>query len=116
MSFSKQLDLGVQLNTKLCTKLILLDGIINKRLMNTIEDLQLIDDVQEGFRRHRSAKRQLCKIHGILANQRRRKASRSVMLYLDIKNAFNAVNHRAIFQVLEAYGFSRKDIEPLSSL
>ena len=44
--------------TKLCTKLILLDNITNKRLMNTIEDRQLIDDVQEGFRRHRSAKRQ----------------------------------------------------------
>ena len=71
--------------------------------MNTIEDRQLIDDVQEGFRRHRSANRQLCKIHGILANQRRRKESLSVMLYLDIKNAFNAVNHSAIFQVLEAY-------------
>ena len=27
------------------------------------------------------------------------------MLYLDIKNACNAVNHRAIFRVLEAYGF-----------
>ena len=80
--------------------------------MNTIEDLQLIDDVQEGFRRHRSAQRQLCKIHGILTNQRRRKASLSVMLYL----AFNAVNHRAIFQVLEAYCFSRKDIELLRSL
>ena len=50
--------------TKLCTKLILLDGITNKRLMNTtIEFRQLIDDVQEGFRRYRSAKRQLCKIH-----------------------------------------------------
>ena len=73
--------------------------------MNTIEDRQLIDDVQEGFRRHRSAKLQLCKIQGILANQRRRKASLSVMLCLAIKNPFNVVNHRAIFQVLEAYGF-----------
>ena len=73
--------------------------------MNTIEDRQLIDDVQEGFRRHQSAKQQLCKIHGILANQRRRKASLSVMLCLDIKNAFNAVDHRAIFLVLEAYCF-----------
>ena len=38
------------------------------------------------------------------------------MLYLDIKNAFNAVNHRAIFLVLEAYGFSNEDIELLRSL
>ena len=32
------------------------------------------------------------------------------MLYLDIKNAFNAVNHRAIFVVLEAYGFPARDV------
>ena len=33
------------------------------------------------------------------------------MLYLDRKNAFNAVNHRAIFQVLEAFGFPIEDME-----
>jgi hypothetical protein len=30
---------------------------------------------------------------------------------LDIKNAFNAVNHRAIFYVFEAYGFPEKDVD-----
>jgi hypothetical protein len=33
------------------------------------------------------------------------------MLYLDIKDAFNAVNHRAIFYVFEAYGFPEKDVD-----
>ena len=33
------------------------------------------------------------------------------MLYLDIKNAFNAVNHCAIFLVLEAYSFPAKDAD-----
>ena len=37
--------------------------------MNAIEHNQLIDDVQEGFRRHRSAKLQLSKIRGILTDQ-----------------------------------------------
>ena len=62
--------------SKLRTKLILLDGINNNRLMNTIEHSQLIDDVQEDFRWHRSGeKRELSKNHGILANQQRRKSS-----------------------------------------
>jgi Reverse transcriptase (RNA-dependent DNA polymerase) len=34
-----------------------------------------------------------------------------VVLYLDIKNAFNAVNHRAIFELLEAYGFHEVDVD-----
>ena len=58
----------------------------------------------------RSTKRQLGKLHSILAEQRRRKESISVILYLDIKNAFNAINHRAIFYVLEAKGFPSEDI------
>jgi hypothetical protein len=71
---------------------------------------RLVDDTQEGFRRHRSTKRQLGKLHSILAEQRRRKESISVILYLDIKNAFNTINHRAIFHVLEAKGFPSEDI------
>jgi len=35
----------------------------------------------------------------------------SVVLYLDFKNAFNAVNHRAIFLSLEAYGFPCPDVD-----
>jgi hypothetical protein len=34
-----------------------------------------------------------------------------VVLFLDIKNAFNAVNHRAIFSLLEAYGFHKVDVD-----
>ena len=99
---------------KLCSKLIIKDLICNARLKQAIEEYQLVDDVQEGFRRNRSAKRQLAKIHGILEDQRRRRGPRgglSVMLYLDIKNAFNAVNHRAIFYVFAAYGFPEKDVD-----
>ena len=80
------------------------------RLNQVTEDYGLVDDTQEGFRRHRSTKRQLGKLHSILAEQRRRKESISVILYLDIKNAFNAINHRAIFYVLEAKGFPSEDI------
>ncbi len=69
-----------------------------------------MDDTQEGFCRHRSTKRQLGKLHSILAEQRRRKDSISVILYLNIKNAFNMINHRAIFYVLEAKGFPSEDI------
>ncbi len=31
-----------------------------------------------------------------------------VIMYLNIKNAFNAINHRAIFHVLEAKGSRQK--------
>jgi hypothetical protein len=85
----------------ICTHVL---SVQTQRLNRTMEDYKLIDDAQEAFRRGRSTKRQLGKLHSILAEQRRRKASLSVILYLDIKNAFNAVNHRSAFYILEAKG------------
>ena len=41
----------------------------------------------------------------MLADQRREKEGISVLLYLDIVNAFNSTTHRAIFSILEAMGF-----------
>jgi hypothetical protein len=94
----------------ICTKYCLLLSIVDQRLNHVTEDYGLVDDTQEGFHCHRSTKRQLEKLHSILAEQRRRKDSISVILYLDIKNAFNTTNHRAIFHVLEANGFPSEDI------
>ena len=70
-----------------------------------MEGYKLVDDAQDGFRRFRSTKRQfrqLSKVNCILVKQRRRKTGLSVLLYLDIKNAFNVANYRAIFIVLKA--------------
>jgi hypothetical protein len=99
---------------ELCSELMMKDLICNARLKQAIKEYQLVDDVQEGFHRNSSAKRQLARIHSILTDQRRWRGPRggiSVMLYLDIKNAFNAFNHRAIFYVFEAYGFPEKDVD-----
>ena len=93
-----------------CSKYIIATTIYNDRLSRVMEDCQLLDDAQEGFRRHRNTKRQISKLQGLLAQQCRDK-SQSVVLFLDIKNAFNAVNHRAIFSLLEAYGFHKVDVD-----
>jgi len=93
-----------------CTKFLIFTTVLTCSLNRVVEDYQLLDDAQEGFRRHRSTRRQLSKLHGILAQQRENK-SQSVVLFLDIKNAFNAINHRAIFAILEAYGFHPDDVE-----
>jgi hypothetical protein len=84
----------------ICTKFSLLLSTVDQRIDHATEDHGLVEDTQEGFRLHRSTKHQLGKLHSILAEQRRWKDSISLILYLDIKNAFNAVNHRAIFYVL----------------
>ena len=93
-----------------CTKYIIATTVINTRLDQVTEDYCLIDDVQEGFRRNRSTRRQLTKLRTIL-EQHSKDKSQSVVLYLDIKNAFNAVNHRAVLALLEGYGFHPTDVD-----
>jgi ribonuclease HI len=93
-----------------CTKYSIFTTVVNSLLDQATEDHCLIDDAQEGFRRHRSTRRQLSKLRTIL-EQHSKEKSQSVVLYLDIKNAFNAVNHRAVLALLEGYGFHPADVD-----
>ena len=93
----------------ICAKFAIFMGIINRRLPHFLEDHALLEDAQEAFRKNRSTQRQLCKLQCLLAAQRRAK-SLSVMLFLDIKNAVNAMNHRAIFHVMKLCGFPADDV------
>ncbi len=54
-------------------------------------------------------------MHSIFNHQRQKQESLSFILYLDIKNVFNAINHRAIFSILEACGFPAADVALLLS-
>lgn len=92
------------------TKFSVFLTIIDARLEHATEDYGLIDDSQEGFRRCRSTRRQLCKLYSILAENRRRKEGICVLLFLDLVNAFNSPNHRLVYFILEANGFPAEDI------
>ena len=102
--FAKQLS-AVKISefrpvASICAKFANFIDIINKRLARFLEDHGLLEDAREAFRKNCSTQRQLYKLQCLLAAQRRAK-SLSVMLFLDIKNAFNAMNHRAIFYVMK---------------
>ena len=94
----------------ICSKYMIFLKIITVLLDHVTEDYGLLDDAQEGFRHCRGTKRQLAKLHCLLADQRRRKKCISVLLYMDIINAFNSPNHRAIFSIMAANGFPEADV------
>ena len=50
------------------------------------------------------------KILGLLDAQRSRKYLSLIILFLDLVNAFNAMNHSAIFYILLLYAFLDEDI------
>jgi hypothetical protein len=94
----------------ICSKYMIFLKIITVRLNHATEDYGLLDDAQEGLQHCRGTKRQLAKLHCLLADQRRRKKCISVLLYMDIINAFNSSNHRAIFSIMAANGFPEECI------
>ena len=67
-----------------CTKFIITTTIYNNRLKQASEDYRLLDEAGEGFRKYRSARRQLSKLRAIL-DQLTKNKSQAVVLYLDIK-------------------------------
>jgi hypothetical protein len=80
----------------ICAKYIILLNILYRRTSSFMERHELLEDAQEAFRKGRSTQRQLFKLQSFLEDQRNAKHP-VVLLYLDIKNAFNAMNHRALF-------------------
>ncbi len=96
---------------------IRLHGTVNTRLARLLEDHGLLEDVQEAFLRVKDCRtqRQLCKLQGLFAAQHEAK-SLSVMLFLDIKKAFNAINHRTIFHVMKLCWLPEDDIVLFQSL
>ncbi len=93
----------------ICTKLIVLLDIIYKRTSRFMESHELLEDEQEAFRTGRSTQRQLFKLQCFLEDQRNARHP-VVLLYLDIKNAFNAMNHRALFRIMELCDYPAADI------
>jgi ribonuclease HI len=95
---------------KPCAKFVIFSKVIDGNFRRSIEEYKTVDEAQEGFRPNRNTKRQITKLQCLLERAKRRQTI-SVMLYLDIKNAFNAINHRAMLAVLRACGYPEQDVE-----
>ena len=95
---------------KPCAKFVIFSKVVDGNFRRSIEEYKTVDEAQEGFRPNRNTKRQITKQQCLLERARRRQTI-SVILYLDIKNAFNAINHRAMLAVLRACGYPEQDVE-----
>ena len=84
-------------------------------MISFTEEHGILEDAQVAFRRGRSTIRQLYKILCLLDAQRRRKCL-SLILFLDLVNASNAMNHSAIFYILRLCGYPDEDIALLIRL
>ena len=77
-----------------------LSAIVNDRLYRLCERHGLLDPSQEGFRRLRCTQRQVQSLHWVI-EEAARKGALLYVAYLDFENAFNSIDHEALFRWLE---------------
>ena len=90
-------------------------AIINDRLARLFEAYDILERQQEGNQRQHNTIRQVSRLLQIIEDARRTKSTLYV-LYLDLVNAYNATNLRALFNTLEKYGVPTQDVEMLRTI
>ena len=91
----------------------ILTAILTDRLYRLAERHQLLDASQEGFRRLHSTQRQVQSLHWAFESAAERKAT-LYCCYLDFRNAFNSIDHEALWRWLRRLNIP--DIDLLQAL
>jgi hypothetical protein len=90
-------------------------AVINDRLTHLFEQFDILERQQEGNQKQHNTILQVYLLLQIIEDAKRT-GSTLYVLYLDLVNAYNATNLRALFQTLENYGVPQQDVEMLRSL
>ena len=90
-----------------------LSAILTDRLYRLAERYGLIDPSQEGFRRLHSTQRQVQSLHWAFESASKQR-KRLYVVYLDFANAFNSVDHEALWRWLQELNVP--DVDLLQSL
>ena len=91
----------------------LLYAVVNDRVYLLCERHGLLDPSQEGFRRLVCTQRQVQSLHWIIEEATQSRAA-LYMIYIDFENAFNSVDHAAVWRWLAELNVP--DIDLLRSL
>ena len=84
--------------------------VLTNRLNSVVEKAGILSDMQSGFRNHRSTHQWLLTLISRLDDAKRNN-KKIFVGYLDIWCAYDSVEHWALKQVLERYGFDKNFVE-----
>jgi exonuclease III len=90
-------------------------GILNKRLLDYTESCQLRSHTQAGFRPKLSTVHQLFTLQHLIDKQKHRK-QQLYCCFVDLKSAYDKVQHRLLWQTLRSLGVLGKMLAAVQSL
>ena len=90
-------------------------GVLNARLIDKLDELNILNDEQNGFRKGRSTMDHLSTLTSIIESRKLRKLS-TFCAFIDFKKAYDWVNRNLLFTKLENLGISSKMMKALYSI
>ena len=90
-------------------------SILNGRLMFLLETHEVISDLQNGFRPHRSCQDHILTLHNIVLN-RKLKGNDTYACFVDFKKAFDSINRDLLWRKLSLYGIRGLFLDTLKSM
>ena len=89
--------------------------ILNKRLSSWLEENDLLNEEQNGFRKNRSCLDHLYTLKSIISNRKEKRKS-TFVCYIDIRKAFDNVNRICLWYKLLKTGIAGKFLKAVQSL
>ena len=90
-------------------------SILNRRLMFLLETHEVISDLQNGFRPHRTCQDHILTLHNIVLN-RKLKGDDTYACFVDFKKAFDSINRDLLWRKLSLYGIRGLFLDTLKSM
>ncbi|CAG2228891.1 unnamed protein product [Mytilus edulis] len=90
-------------------------GVLNARLTSKLDDLDCLNDEQNGFRKDRSTIDHLYTLTTIIESRKLKKLS-TFCAFIDFKKAYDWVNRGLLFTKLESLGISSKMLKALHAI
>ena len=91
-------------------------GILYNRLDKWVNDFQLIDDSQSGFRKGYSAIDNIFCLQSMITKYISKQGVRFYVLFVDFQKAFDSINHYNLFASLQQKGLCGKVLQLLKSM
>ena len=94
----------------------ILSNIINNRVVNILDDGHVLEDTQNGFRRHRSCVHQIFNLVTLVDNKCIKKNGNIFGCFVDFCKAFDYVNRSMMYAALRNCGVQGKTLELIKEM
>lgn len=100
----------------MCTAYKLYASILAERLGKEVEDKNILSETQAGFGKERSTMDNIYILNHVIQREIRRKGGRIFGFFMDLKSAFDKVDRKILWEVMERRGIRKVIVERVKEI